>query len=158
MGDGCSGSPSSSTPNLQQRRAAVCTPGFVAQSNEVANICERYRRLSDPNRVSYVYLVSNTGGFFGEYQVKGKCSSTDSQVTNPQTTKTDDQGASGASITTLDAQQLDGSYGQNEQAIYCYIDDKEQTMIEFNTQFIWVDSPLPVVMPPNVPVVVPNGK
>lgn len=124
----------------------------MSQSNELANLTERYKRFgSDPNKVSYVYLLGSTGAIIAEYQVKGKCSSTESQYASPASI--DYNSANGGGNVVVPSAQPDGSYGQNEQAIFCFLDDAARTMIEFNTQFIWTDTRLQLDTPPIISIV-----
>lgn len=128
-------------------------------SNELANQAERYKRLNAPNEIGYVYVIAYNL-IYGPYQVIGKCSSTESLYSSPASINTDNE-YQGNGVVAVPAPQPDGSYGQNESAIFCFLHDANKTMVEFGgggTGWIWTEKPL--VGLPTVPgsAVVPDGK
>lgn len=132
----------------------------LTNSNELANQTKRYHDLNDdPNRVSYVYLMSLDGKIIAEYQLKGKVSSTDSLYSAPASIACNGVTGTGGQQTTcptVPASQPDGSYGANEPGIYFFINDADQTMVEWNGTYLWSLNRLHLVQAPNI-VVVPNG-
>lgn len=132
-------------------------------SSELKNETQRYHDLNDdPNRVSYVYMMSLDGKIIAEYQIVGKVSSTDSLYSSPVSVDPScgvAQGYSGSDINcpTLPAAQPDGSYGANEPGIYFFINDAAHTMVEWNGTYLWSLTQLSLQQPPDI-IVVPNGK
>ena len=51
--------------------------------NELSNQVERYKRLNSPSEIGYVYVFAGSL-IYGPYQVIGKCSSTESLYSAPQ--------------------------------------------------------------------------
>ena len=130
-------------------------------SSELANETKRYHDLNDdPNRVSYLYMMSMDGKIIAEYQIIGKVSSTDSLYASPDAL--DPYCASTASgyhsgCPVIPQAQPDGSYGANEPGIYFFINDANHTMVEWNGTYLWSLTQLSLQQPPEI-VVVPNGK
>lgn len=83
-------------------------------SAERANLRERLLRLNDPNKIGYVYELSQTGSVIAEYTVKGKISSTASQLTNSQNINYDNGYSSNGGNTVTESMGDDGSYGPEE--------------------------------------------
>ena len=149
-----------SPPSVTQMQAQYCTPQQTAQSSELHNLCKRMQLLDDPNRVSYLYLTAANGAIFAEYQIIGKCSSTMSNVIPDEVKQVDTGGTNSVSSVMVPNKQLDGSYGQNEPAVFCYLDNKEQSLVEFNyyvVGFIWSSTRLTLTTPPAI-VQVFDGK
>lgn len=127
-------------------------------SAELHNQADRYKRLNNPSEVGYVYVIAYNL-VYGPYQVIGKCSSTESLYSSPVSVS--DNLGNGNTAITVPAPQPDGSYGQNENAIFCFLDDAAKTMIEFPAAagmgWIWTEKPLTGM--PTVPGtgVVANG-
>lgn len=165
MADSCDGSPSSSEQNketVQNQDAATKLHKAepypqMSDSQELHNQREWYLRLNDPNKVAYVYLISQ-GKVMAEYQIIAKCSSTNSQYSSPTQVEEHNSQYGGGNV-PLPAPQPDGSYGENEHAVFCFLNDAARTMIEFGEswQYIWSETPLHLSTPPEI-VVVPNGK
>lgn len=161
-----SGSPSSQQEQDQSNNASaaqnlhkVIPYPKLTWSNELWNQSERYKRLNAPDEVGYVYVIAYNL-IYGPYQVIGKCSSTESQYSAPTTIDTSNYTA-GDGEALVPAAQPDGSYGQSENAIFCFLHDANKTMVEFGgggTGWIWTEKPL--VGLPTVPgsAVVPDGK
>lgn len=159
-----------STPNQQQtdqnynndqaaRLHHAVPPPHLTWSNELANQKERYIRLNRKDEVGYIYVLTYTLAY-GPYQVIGKCSSTESQYSAPASVVNggDIIQAGGSVPVVVPAAQPDGSYGQNENAIFCFLNDSQRSMVEFNGMWIWTEKPLLGL--PTVPgsALVLNGK
>lgn len=132
-----------------QQAAAVPYPvSQLTDSLERRNVRERLLRTNKPNATGYVYLLSMTGGYIGYYVVKGKVSSTQSQMTADQLIQPCSQGGdsgSGNCAAVVNAPGDDGSYGANEPGIYFFTSDG--TMVTTSMPFIVSDQPLPVNAP-----------
>jgi hypothetical protein len=131
-------------------------------STEIANILTRNIRFNNPNHKSYVYLYANNGVIKGFFPVVGKCSSPDSSATslwhatdangnsdtsNNQLMRTGTGDPAGAAV---DSPQLDGTYGQNENGIYCYLDKPGHPMVQFNGDYVWSDTFIPLHQAPEL--------
>lgn len=134
-------------------------------SQELHNQVLWYERLADPNKIAYIYLMNTDGSVAFEYQIRAKCSSTNSQYSAPSTIVDGNAIVSNGASSTYNPQvvpaaQPDGSYGQNEQAVFCFLNDAHQSMIEFSEtwHYVWSEIPLNVHETPQTIVVIPNGK
>jgi hypothetical protein len=58
----------------------------MTDSPERSNLSERLLRMNNPNKIGYVALVAQTGQIIVTFTIKGKVSSTQSQLTNSQNT------------------------------------------------------------------------
>lgn len=128
----------------QQQSSAVPYPADqLRDSLERRNIKERLLRTNKPNAISYVYVMS-FGKTIGYYTIKGKVSSTQSQMTTDQLIQqTCVSGGCGTDV--VSAPGDDGSYGQNEPGIFFFVTTGQ--MVETNLDYIVSDSPLPIDVP-----------
>lgn len=130
---------------FSQQQAAVPYPaGQLTDSLERRNIRERLLRTNQPNRIQYVYILSLTGNYLGYYVIKGKVSSTQSQMTASQSIIGHSQydSTDGA---VIEAPGDDGSYGANEDGVFFFLADG--TMVETSMPYMVSDQPLAVAAP-----------
>ena len=129
-----------------QQQAAVPYPKEQLKGSlERANLRERLLRTNKPNAIGYVYLL-NFGKVLGYYTVKGKVSSTQSQMTTDTLIEYGcDDGVSGCGVVTVNAPGDDGSYGPNEDGIFFFT--SEGAFVTTNLEYIWADQPLPFNVP-----------
>jgi hypothetical protein len=127
--------------------AAVPYPlDAMKDSVERRNLRERLLRFNKPDKIGYVYLLSNTGSVIAFYTIKGKISSTQSQLTNADSTECHN----GCSSPVLrQAPGDDGSYGPNEPGIFFFT--TEDVLVQWDGQFIYADAPLKIS---SVPLIV----
>ena len=165
MADSCN----STTSDTQQQQQAQNSSAndrlhkanpypVLTNSQELHNQVEWYKRLSDPHKIAYIYLMNTDGSVAFEYQIMAKCSSTNSQYSTPS--EIHNYTSTGGGNVVVPAPQPDGSYGQNEQAVFCFLNDAHQSMIEFSEtwHYVWSEVPLNVHETPQTIVVIPNGK
>lgn len=123
-------------------------PVKLDYSLERKNIIERTKRWNNENKVSYIYLLSY-GNIISFYPIKGKVSSVNSTLTNPEqivlTADYDVGEAHGRSAHVVSSPQEDGSYGTNGDAIFFFTTDG--TYVEWNSEYLLVDKPLKVTQP-----------
>lgn len=164
MADSCDSGPSSQQSQQQAQNSGANDRLHKAEpypvltdSQELHNQREWYLRLNDPNKVAYIYLFSQ-GKLVAEYQIIAKCSSTNSQYSTPSEINTD-HSYQGNGVLAVPAPQPDGSYGVNEQAVFCFLNDAKRTMIEFSEgwDYLWSEQPLNLTSAPSI-MVIPNGK
>lgn len=132
---------------FRQQSAAVPYPvSQLRDSLERRNLRERLLRTNNPSKLQYVYLLGTTGTYLGYYAIKGKVSSTQSQMTTDQLEI--DHGSYGQAV--VNAPGDDGSYGANEEGIFFFT--TEGVMVTTNLSYIVSDAPLRVEAPKlNVP-------
>lgn len=128
----------------QQRTAVPYPAEQLKDSLERRNIRERLLRTNQPNKIGYVYLLSFSGQPLGYYVIKGKVSSTDSQMTTTDLV-IKDQGQSGGGNVTVPAPGDDGSYGPNEAGVFFFT--AEGALVETSLTYLYSDQPLPLNVP-----------
>jgi len=106
---------------------------------EKANLQEKLRREEDPNAVRYVYLM-NFGDIVGFYVIKGKVSSSGSQIAPEMEVDYHSYGN-----VVLDSKQDDGTYGTGDPGIFFFTSDG--TMVATSLDYIESDAPLPIDVP-----------
>ena len=112
----------------------------LSDSLERRNISEHLKRNNVPDRIRYIYLLADTGGIYAYYVIKGKVSSTASQLT-----PTDDLDKSSYGVVTLQASGDDGSFGGDEGGIYFFTDTG--TEIQWNGRWLLTDAPMEIKTP-----------
>lgn len=112
-------------------------------SLERVNLIERLERFNDPNKVSYIYLLSDTGQIYAFLPIKGKVSSVNSKLSTGEQI-VDDPFAYGGQV--VESPQEDGSYGTNGDAIFFFT--TENVYAEWNGKYLLVDQPLQLTEQP----------
>jgi hypothetical protein len=107
----------------------------MTYSLERQNQIERAKRINDPNKIGYVYELSVDGKVINYYVIKGKVSSTNSYLV-PDEVVVYSGGA------TVQAPDIDGSYGDNQNAIYFF--DTDGSMHEWKGLYEYSESPLKI--------------
>lgn len=126
----------------QQSKAVPYPVSDLKDSLERRNLRERLLRQNDPERIGYVYILS-FGKFLGYYTIKGKVSSTQSQMTTQELVSyACDDHLTGCQAQTLSAPGDDGSYGPNEDGVFFFT--TEGAMVQVSTEYIYSDQPLAV--------------
>lgn len=111
----------------------------MQHSLERQNLVERLLRFNNPNKIGYVYVMS-FGKFVGYYAVKGKITSTQSQLTNTQQEWNGD--------TVVDSIGDDGSFGTNEggdRGVFFFT--TTGVLVEMSLDWVYSDAPLQVDVP-----------
>lgn len=119
----------------EAKSASVIPCGATGESLECKNLKERERRNSQPNAIGYVYLYNFDGSVKGYFTIKGKVSSTQSQMGPMDSTMTHSYGN-----LTYEAPGDDGSYGPNEQGIFFFT--TEGVMVTYSGEYVLSDGPL----------------
>ena len=127
----------------QQSQAVPYPKEQLKDSLERRNLKERLLRTNKPNQIGYIYLMS-FGKIIGYHVIKGKVSSTQSQMT------TDNLivwkcNAGNCSHNVVNAPGDDGSYGANEPGIFYFLTNG--TMVTTSLDYLYSDQPLPVDAP-----------
>lgn len=123
-----------------QSRAVPYPKEQIVDSLERRNLAERLLRQNKPAAISYVYILGDTGIFIGYYAIKGKVSSTQSQMTTKDLVITNNN-----SDAVVGAPGDDGSYGDNEPGIFFFT--TEGVMVTTSMRYIVSDAALEVKAP-----------
>ena len=120
----------------EQKAASNVLCGEPKESLECRNLREKEKRNSDPNRIGYVYLYNFDGSIKGYFVVRGKVSSTQSQMGPMDMLYTHSYGN-----VTMEAAGDDGTYGPNENGIFFFLQAND-TMVTYSGEYILTDKPL----------------
>lgn len=124
---------------FKQQSAAVPYPAdALKDSLERRNLREKLLRYNNPSKISYLYLLSQTGGIYAYFTIKGKVSSNSSQMTTDQLEL--NHGSYGQAV--VNAPGDDGSYGPNEAGQFAFTTDG--VMITWDGPYILTDAPLKI--------------
>ena len=130
------------TEDNQQRLLKSQPPVRLNWSLERENINKRTTLWNDANKVSYMYLV-NYGKVMAFFVIKGKVSSVNSQITNPDQIVDRYEGD-----VVIASPAEDGSYGTNGDAVYFFTTDG--AYIEWMGDYMLVDQPLKLSTQPEL--------
>lgn len=100
---------------------------LVTKSLERENIKRRLEFINQPDRIGYLYLLSDNGQLIREVQVLGKVSSLNSYLTPMEDIQIiNHEGDSSSHMetpVTTSAPDLDGTYGTNAEGIFFFTPD-----------------------------------
>lgn len=127
------------------RLVAASPPPKIEESLERENLIRRLETFNNPDRVSYIYLLSH-GQVLTFFSIKGKVSSVNSLLTTPDQVVTHRVNAGNYASHVIASPDLDGSYGSNGNAVFFFLTDG--TYCEWNGEFFLSTSPLQLSTPP----------
>jgi hypothetical protein len=133
--------------NLHQRQP----PPKLEWSLERDNLIKRLERWNDPNKISYIYLISDTGTIMAFFPIKGKVSSVNSSLTGAEQIVHDPnmegcgEGRVSASL-LMESPDYDGSYGTNGDAVFFFLTDG--TYMEWSGKYLLCDQPVKLAQQP----------
>lgn len=129
--------------NLNRLLKAVPVPQ-LDNSLERSNISKRLTAFNNPNKVTYIYLVS-FGKVMSFYTVKGKITSGGKRLTSADTQV---DSATDNSSLVMDAPELDGTYGSSAPYIYFWTTDG--AYIQWSGDYMLSDQPLSLATAPEL--------
>lgn len=141
---GCSHESASSKKGREAREekaGAVVECGSPGEALECKNLKRRLDRYNNPTKISYIYLLSETGGIYSYYTIKGKVSSNLSQML-PSDTLVDGCTSSPQCPQPVEAPGDDGSYGPNEEGIFFFTTD--DVLVTWNGTYLLSDAPMKI--------------
>lgn len=118
----------------------------LQDSVELHNLHERLNRYNTATKISYIYLMSNTGQVVSYYTIKGKVTANGSQMTPTQAVNfvCDNNGDGNYTcdhvITELPEDDL--SYGPSEPGVFFFTTDN--VMVTTSLEYILSDAPLKI--------------
>ncbi|MDF5756602.1 hypothetical protein [Spongiactinospora sp. TRM90649] len=110
---------------------------------ELANARRKLIADSDPNRLSYIYLLSMDGKVIAHFVAKGKVSSADSQMLPDYEHK--DLCGTGACYETVNASGDDMTYGNREPGIFFFT--PENMLVTWSGDYLQFDRPMKIRTP-----------
>lgn len=138
------------TEENQTKLLSAQPPVTLDWSLERENINKRTTLWNNPNKVSYVYLI-NYGKVMAFYTIKGKISSVNSQITNPEQlsiTRKETNGSWQYIDGVIASPAEDGSYGTNGDAVYFFT--TEGAYVEYRGDYMLADQPLQLSTQPEL--------
>jgi hypothetical protein len=127
----------------QQEEAVPYPLEEMTGSLERENLRERLLRYNDPDKISYIYLLSDMGGLHAYYTIKGKVSSNSSQMlAQDLLTRKCDEGAACSEPLVTTGPGDDGSYGPNEPGIFFFTTDG--VMVTWAGTYLLTDAPMKI--------------
>jgi len=152
----CSGCEETNASTAQQEQARTEAnqqvllktqpPVALTWSLERENINKRTELWNDENKVSYIYLVS-FGRIMAFYPIKGKVSSVNSQITNPEQAVMRRYVSGGSRHTfVMPSPAEDGSYGTNGDGVFFFT--TSGAYVEWAGEYMLCDQPLKLSTPP----------
>jgi hypothetical protein len=123
----------------QQSKTVPYPVTELRDSLERRNLKDRLLRTNKPDAIGYVYLM-NFGQIVGYYTIKGKVSSTQSQMTTDNLIIDRYEGD-----VVVNAPGDDGSYGANEPGIFFFT--TEGAMVTTSLDYIWADNQIAIDVP-----------
>ncbi|MEU4231051.1 hypothetical protein AB0F17_42740 [Nonomuraea sp. NPDC026600] len=131
--------------NFEAAQTAVPFPEDVVTKNptERMNVREKLIRDSDPNRLSYIYLLSMDGKVVAHFVAKGKVSSADSQLL-PDYEYRDLCGTSSC-WNVVNAAGDDATYGNREPGIFFFT--PEGMLVTYTGDYLQFDRPMKINTP-----------
>jgi len=150
------------TTEAYSRKLTTARPyplGEMNDSSERNNLTERLLRMNNPNKLGYITLVGQGGQIIATFTIKGKVSSTASQLTNTQNVIVKRCGSSDdndyCSI-AVDSMGDDGSYGPEEGGKHgIFFFTTAGVLVEWNGLWHYSDAPAHLTSAPIV--VLPEG-
>lgn len=115
-------------------------------SLERANISKRLKAFDDPNKVSYIYLVS-FGRVMSFYTIKGKVTSSTKRLTSNQK-QVEDASFNEKGNLVMEAPSLDGTYGASDNYIFFWTTDG--VYVQWSGEYMEVDQPLKLSTQPEL--------
>ncbi len=142
--------------NQQRLINAVPIPS-LQDSLERKNISKRAETFNKPDKISYIYFVSY-GKVMAFYTVKGKVTSLNSYMTpqerlidgygNKCGSNSDGEGNTAINCFTVQAPDIDGSYGENANGIFFFT--TEGAYVEWKGDYMMSDQPLKLTTQPEL--------
>jgi hypothetical protein len=126
-------------------RARPYPLGAMNDSAERANLTERLLRMNNPNKIGYVYELTQNGQILQHFTIKGKVSSTGSQLTNTQNIVNMCYHCPVA----VESMGDDGSYGPEEggdSGIFFFT--TAGVLVEYNGLWMYSDAAMELSSPP----------
>lgn len=128
--------------NFDKQRKNVPAPN-LSDSLERRNIVEHLKRNNQPNRLQYIYLLTDMGGVYAYFPIKGKVTAAASQLS-----PTDNivQACNEAECyMAVQGPSDDGSFGGDEGGIFFFTQDGVE--IQWNGRWLLADQPMKIDAP-----------
>ena len=143
------------TETNHQRLARAIPPPQLNDSQERRNLVRRLQLVNDPNRISFIYLLSANGNIVFYSSVRGKVSSLNSMLTTSQQVVTTPMPVGTYTQNVIESPDFDGTYGENPHGVFWFTEDG--TYMEWNGTYFISDRPTRLTQDP-IMVMQVNGQ
>jgi len=135
------------TEKNQERLAKAVPPPKLTDSLERRNLVKYLEYWNNPNRESYIYLISRSGTDLAHYVIKGKITFCSSKLTTrDQIVYTKYRSTPFAS--KIESPGLDGSYGPSEDAVFFYTSENPDVPVVWKGDYLVSGVPLKLTTQP----------
>ena len=118
----------------------------LKNSLDRVNTKKRLELFDDPNKVSYVYLISY-GRVMAHYVIKGKITSGNKRLTSTERLIKGRSGGYTNDI-VMESPSLDGSYGHSSKYVFFWT--TEGSYVQWNGEYMLCDMPLKLATKPEL--------
>ncbi len=134
------------TEKNQERLIEARPAPELDDSLERQNLIKYLEYWNNPDRMSYIYLMSRSGTVIGHYTIKGKITFCCSKLTTRDQILEVGTGASGAGRTrhTVESPGLDGSYGPSEDAIFFFTTENPDVPVVWKGDYLVSGVPMSI--------------
>ena len=131
--------------NMKVLQKVVDIPQLKNSLDRV-NTKKRLELFDDPNKVSYIYLISY-GRVMAHYVIKGKVTSGNKRLTSSQRLVNGDRGQAYGDF-VMESPSLDGSYGHSSEYVFFWT--TEGSYVQWNGEYMLCDMPLKLATKPEL--------
>ncbi len=141
------------TEENQQRLLKVVPPPKLTDSLERRNLVKYLDYWNNPNRLSYIYLMSRSGTVIAHYTIKGKVTYCRSKLTTRdqlvQAPFYDSYNGAGGNLSSkIESPGLDGSYGPSEDAIFFFTAENPDVPVQWKGDYLISGVPMNIITKP----------
>ena len=135
------------TEKNQERLMRAVPAPKLSDSLERRNLVKYLEYWNNPNRLSYLYLLSRSGTIIGHYAIKGKITYCSSKLTTrDQIVHTKWVGDKFANI--IESPGFDGSYGPSEDAIFFFTAENPDVPVVWKGDYLVSGVPMNITTQP----------
>lgn len=141
------------TEETHTRLIKAVPPPRMTDSLERRNLVKYLSYWNNPNRLSYIYLLSRSGTVVGHYVIKGKVTYCSSKLTTrdqlvPAPFIDTYNGAGGNITSIIESPGLDGSYGPSEDAIFFFVAENPDVPVIWKGDYLVSGVPMNLTTKP----------
>jgi hypothetical protein len=131
--------------NMSRLEGSVDLPNLNNSLDRI-NTKKRLELFDDPNKISYIYLVSY-GKVMAHYVIKGKVTSGNKRLTSTQRLVRGDGGQAYQDF-VMESPSLDGAYGSSDSYVFFWT--TEGSYVQWNGEYMVCDMPLKLSTQPQL--------
>jgi hypothetical protein len=117
-------------------------PSTDGYSSERDNLIRFFKLWNNPNKISYIYLISDNGQVLVQWTLKGKFSDLESLLSNPEQVVR----AYSGNYQVVSSPSENGTYGSNGKGMFGFGTGGQ--FLASNCKYIWSDQPFTLSVKP----------